>query len=178
MKLEAKGASAELESVKQLKVKMSWTTAADFDLAALYKSKTGDTGLVYFGKLGDLNAFPFIKLDGDAGVGDTGGDNAETLKITQMDSMSEIHLLVWDYEAVKKGEAARFGGSDVKVNIMNDKGENHDVVPTAGEVGNVVIIAKIDNSSPMGAQLVNESKAATLKGFSDSKQLWDVVNQA
>lgn len=174
MELVQKGATAELETVKALKVKMKWTTPVDFDLAVLWKAKDGRHGLVYFGDMGNLNAFPFMKLDKDAGVGDTGGDNAETMKITSLEEMEEIHLLCWDYGAIGKGEAARFSTSDLKINIMSDSGESNDVVAQAGDNGNVCVLAKISNG-PLGATLTNESISGLLKSLTDDGPLWDIV---
>ena len=91
MELTQKGSEANVGGFKQLMVSMKWTTAADFDLAAAYEDKNGKNGLVYFGELGDLNAFPFMQLSGDEGVGDKGGENEETMRITKMDDMKYIH---------------------------------------------------------------------------------------
>jgi len=180
MDIKQKGGAATLESLKQLMVKMSWKTGADFDLAAIYKDKTGKTGMVYFGEKGDLQGYPYMKLSGDAGVGDTvdSGGNEETMRITSLEEMSEVHLVVWDYGAIQKGDKARFAGSDVQVSIVDDKGNTNMVALDTGDVGNVLVLAKIDNTSPIGAQLVNESKVGTLKGLQNSQQLWDIVTAA
>ena len=82
MELKQKGASANLGAFKQLKVSLIWTSAVDLDLMAFYKTKDGRTGGVYSdnyagGSLGDLNAFPFLQLSGDEGVGATGGANQD-----------------------------------------------------------------------------------------------------
>ena len=175
MKIETKGASAELGGMKQCMVSLKWTTAADFDLAALYVKKDGTKGMVYFNELGDLNSFPYMKLSGDEGVGDTGGDNEETMRITQFEEMSHIHIVAWDYGAVTAGTAARFADSDVSVSVMDDNGDDHAVTLDTGDMGNVTVIATIDNSSPMGAKLVNQSTVGTLKGLSDSQQLFDLL---
>ena len=177
MEIKQKGGTADLESLKQLLVKMSWTTPTDFDLAALYETKTGTKGMVYFGEKGDLNALPWMKLSGDAGVGDNtdAGGNEEQMKITQLDDMAKVHLIVWDYGAVGKGDKARFEGSDVKVTIRDDKGNSNEVTLDSGDTGNVLVLATIDNTDPMGAKLVNTSNAGTLKGLNDSSQLWAIA---
>jgi len=175
MQIATKGASAELGGMKACMVSLKWTTAADFDLAALYVKKDGTKGMVYFNDLGNLNAMPFMQLSGDEGVGDTGGDNEETMRIAKFDDMSHIHIIAWDYGAVTNGSAARFKDSDVKVTLMDDSGESHEVTVDTGDLGNVCVLATIDNSSPMGAKLVNESKVGTLKGLSDSQQLFDIL---
>jgi len=175
MELKQKGASAALGSIKQFMVSLKWTTAADFDLAAAYKRKDGTTGLVYFGELGDLNSFPFMQLSGDEGVGDQGGDNEETMRVMKIDDMDLIWILCWDYGAVQEGKPARFKGSDVVVSLTDDTGTNHEVSLDTGDMGNVCLVATIDNSSAMGANFTNTSKAGTLKGLSDLDQLMGIV---
>jgi tellurite resistance protein TerA len=176
MELKQKGSEANVGGFKQLMVTMKWTTAADFDLAAAYEGKDGKQGLIYFGEQGDLNAFPFMQLSGDEGVGDTGGDNEETMRITKLDDMKYVWLLCWDYGKVQDGAPARFGDSDVNLTVMDDKGASHNVNLDTGDMGNVALLATIDNSSPVGAKLVNSSKAGTLKGLKTLQQLMDIIN--
>ena len=176
MDLVQKGATANLPAIKQLLVTLSWSIAADFDLCAVYEAKDGRKGMVYFGDKGDMNAFPYISLDEDAGVGDSGGDNQETMRVVQMDEMDKIHIVCWDYGQVNKGAPARFEGSDVKIAIMDDTGTDHAAILETGTTGNVAIVATLDNSSPMGAKLVNVSKAGTLKELKKLDQLFDIIN--
>lgn len=176
MELVQKGAEANVGGFKQLMVSMKWTTAADFDLAAAYEGKDGKQGLVYFGELGDLNSFPFMQLSGDEGVDDSGGDNEETMRITKLDDMKYVWIICWDYGQVKEGAPARFKDSDVNLSVMDDKGNSHNVVLDTGEMGNVALLATIDNSSPIGAKLVNSSKAGTLKGLKNLEDLMGIIN--
>lgn len=176
MELKQKGSEANVGGFRQLMVSMKWTTAADFDLAAAYEDKQGKQGLVYFGELGDLNAFPFMQLSGDEGVGDKGGENEETMRITKLDDMKYVWILCWDYGKVQEGAPARFKGSDVTLSVMDDKGTTHNVTLDTGDMGNVALIATIDNSSPIGAKLINSSKAGTLKGLKTLQQLIDIIN--
>ncbi|MFV2070709.1 MAG: hypothetical protein ACC645_27380 [Pirellulales bacterium] len=175
MDLKQKGASASLGSIKQFMVSLKWTTAADFDLAAAYQRKDGTNGLVYFGELGDLNAFPFMQLSGDEGVGDAGGDNEETMRVMKIDDMNFIWILCWDYGAVQEGKPARFKGSDVVVTLTDDSGTSHEVSLDTGEMGNVCLVATIDNSGAMGANFINSSKGGTLKGLANLDQLMDII---
>ncbi|GBC59864.1 hypothetical protein DENIS_0805 [Desulfonema ishimotonii] len=176
MDLKQKGSEANVGSFKQLMVSMKWTTAADFDLAAAYETKEGKQGLIYFGEMGDLNGFPFMQLSGDEGVGDQGGDNEETMRITKLDDMKYVWLLCWDYGKVQEGGAARFNDSDVSLTVLDDKGTAHDVLLDTGDMGNVALLATIDNASPIGAKLINSSKAGTLKGLKTLQQLIDIIN--
>jgi uncharacterized protein involved in tellurium resistance len=177
MELKQKGSEANVAGFKQLMVSMKWTTAADFDLAAAYEDKNGKQGLVYFGELGDLNAFPYMQLSGDEGVGDTGGDNEETMRITKLDDMKYVWLLCWDYGKIQDGAPARFKDSDVNLTVLDDKGTSHNVSLDTGDMGNVALLAVIDNSSPVGAKLVNASKAGTLKGLKNLQQLMEIIQE-
>lgn len=176
MELKQKGEEANVGGFNQLMATMKWTTAADFDIAAVYESKDGKQGIIYFGEQGDLNAFPFMQLSGDEGVGDKGGDNEETLRITKLDDMKYVWIMCWDYGKIKEGGAARFKDSDVSLTVMDDKGTSHDVTLDTGDIGNVAILATIDNSSPIGAKLVNSSKAGTLKGLNKLDDLMEIIN--
>ncbi len=176
MELVQKGAEANVGGFKQLMVSMKWTTAADFDLAATYEKKDGKQGIVYFGDLGDLNAFPFMQLSGDEGVDDAGGDNEETMRITKLDDMKYVWILCWDYGQVKNGTPARFKDSDVSLSVIDDKGTSHNITLDTGELGNVALLATIDNASPVGAKLINSSKAGTLKGLNNLQDLMNIIN--
>lgn len=170
MQLTAKGDAANLATsdgvVKQLLVAMKWTTAADFDVGAYWEAKDGKKGLVYFNEKGSLNAFPFIRAEKDAGVGDRGGDNREQMTIAKIPAeMAKVHLIAWDYGSVRRGQAARFTGSDLKLEIVEENGEKHEVTLATGEAGNVLHFATIDNTGAIGAKLVNKSKPSVLKGW-------------
>jgi tellurite resistance protein TerA len=176
MEIKQKGAAANVPRFKQMLVTLKWSVGADFDMAALYEAKDGRKGLVYYGEKGDMNAFPFMQLSGDEGVGDKAGANEEQMRICALDEMKTIHLICWDYTKVQTGEKARFAGSDVQIVCMDDTGTTHNVKLDCGDMGNVCVVATIDNASPLGARLVNTSKAGTLKGLSSTDQLFAVAN--
>lgn len=179
MDLNTKGSSAMLEGgFKQLVCDMTWSTAADFDLAALIEKKDGTQDMCYFGKLGDLNAFPHMKLSGDAGVGDSvdGEGNKETLVIAKMaDEVEAVHLVCWDYGMVQSGNAARFKDGNLHVKIRDDKNVEHDVTYDSGEMGNVAVIATISRGIGDTLNLTNSAACGTLKGLQNAKQILDIV---
>ena len=80
------------------------------------------------------------------------------------------------FRSVKEGAPDRFKDSDVSMNVMDDKGTSHKVDLDTGDMGNVALIATIDNSSAIGAKLINSSKAGTLKGLKKLQQLIDIIN--
>ena len=175
MELKQKGSEANVGGFKQLMVSMKWTTAADFDLASVYEDKSGKYGIVYFGDMGDLNSFPYMQLSGDEGVNDTGGENEETMRIAKLDDMKQVWILCWDYGKVKEGAPARFKDSDVTLTIMDDKGTSHNINLDTGDLGNVALIATIDNTNPIGAKLINSSKASTIESLTNLQQLLNFI---
>ncbi len=175
MHLKQKGQDT-LISLKDLTIKMSWSTAADFDLAVIYKTKSDEKGIVYFGDLGSLEHFPHIQLDKDAGVGDAAGSKQETLNIKHLNDMKYVWLFCWDYGMVKSGQTARFSGSDVNLSLVDREGNQNTVeLDDVVEDGNVCCIATIDNTSPTGAMLINVSRSATLHKLETLNQLFEVV---
>lgn len=177
MELKQKGTQANVGGFKQMMVTMKWTTAADFDLAAVFEDKTGKQGIVYFGELGDLNRFPYMQLSGDEGVDDKGGEKEESMRIAKLEDMKYVWILCWDYGKIQSGSPSRFKDSDVSLSLIDDKGKTYHVTLDTGDMGNVALIATIDNSSPVGATLVNSSKAGTLKGLNNLNQLLDIINK-
>jgi uncharacterized protein involved in tellurium resistance len=167
--LQTKGDAAYI-SVKQLMVTLKWTQDVDLDLMAFYKTKDGRTGGVFSdgypgGSMGSLNSFPFIQLSGDAGVGAKGGDNEEVVRITKLDDMAEVYICTLNYTAASQKQDVAFNAYDGGVVIMDDKGESVAIPLNSSDKGHVAVIAKIDNSSPMGAKLVNENRIVDLGTF-------------
>lgn len=98
------------------------------------------------------------------------------MRITKLDDMKYVWIMCWDYGKVQDGKPARFSDSDVTLSIMDDRGESHNVTLDTGDMGNVALIATIDNSSAIGGKLINSSKAGTLKGLKNLQQLIDIIN--
>lgn len=163
--LKEKDSNAYLSDFSQLMVNMTWTTAQDFDLFAVYETKSGSRNIVYYDTPGDLNDFPYMKLSGDAGVDEQAGDNVESLTIVDLSQMKYVWLCCWDYNKVTSGTPISFGNSDLKIAVMDDTGQNFEVPMASFDNGNVVCIATIDNSSPISTKLHNSSKVSTLRGL-------------
>ncbi|MBI4118206.1 MAG: hypothetical protein HY455_01550 [Parcubacteria group bacterium] len=187
MDLARKGAEAPVDPFKSLAVTMRWTAATDLDLAVLAEPKGGGAPkMFYFGNINKddgqgvvqaLDAPPYIKLSGDAGVGDTkaadGKGNCEELKITSLAPWGKLHIMTWDYGAIGKGEGARFQSSGVTLEVKDDKGTAHKVALSLVGDGlavkeNVCVIATIDNTGAY-PRLVNSSAAALFGGASGKK---------
>ena len=167
--LNQKGQEAYV-SIKQLMVTLKWTAAVDLDLMAFYKAKDGRVGGVFSdaypgGVMGSLNAFPFMELSGDAGVGATGGDNEEVLRITKLDELDEVYICTLNYTDASQKKDASFDAYDGGVVIMDDKGESIAVPLNSSNRGHVAVIAKIDNTGPMGPKLINMNDVMDLGDF-------------
>ncbi|QTA80999.1 Uncharacterized protein dnl_33180 [Desulfonema limicola] len=167
--LKQKGEEAFVP-VKQLMVQLKWTQNVDLDIMAFYKAKDGRTGGVFSdqfpgGDKGDLNAFPFIQLDQDAGVGATGGENEETLRITKLDDMTEVYICTLNYTDASAGKEVSFADYDGRVMVMDDSGSSFEVPLDSTDKGHVVVIAKIDTSNPIGGKLINENRVMALGDF-------------
>jgi len=148
----------------QLLVNLNWTSAIDFDLFAVYETKAGRVGIVYYGDMGDLNRAPFMQLSGDEGRDDQGGDHQETLIISSLAEMRYVWVCSWDYNAVMGGRAGRFDRCDLHMTVVDDKGQYKlPLVDTRS--GNMALVLTIDNSSPVLSKLINSSEVTTLRGL-------------
>ncbi|ELR98534.1 hypothetical protein [Gloeocapsa sp. PCC 73106] len=170
--LKKKGEEAYL-SIKQLVVSLKWQAAVDLDLMAFYKSKDGRVGGVFSdnyagGTMGNLNSFPFIQLSGDAGVGATGGENEEILRVTKLDDMAEIYICALNFTDAFQNRSQSFHNYDAYVLLTDDRGESVAVPLDSQNQGIVAVIAKIDNSGFMGAKLVNENQIMDVGTFQSS----------
>lgn len=170
--LEAKGDTKSLPSIKQLIVTLGWKSNVDLDLMAFYEPKSGEANGVSFKNLGDLNAFPFIKLSGDAGVGESGGDEGdakeEELKIVDLNEIGKLHLVAVNYTDATKNQidsAASFANYDGHIEIKDEQGNVFDVPLTATEVGTVAHIATIDNTSLISATLEMKNEVMQFNQF-------------
>ncbi|MDM8525474.1 hypothetical protein QUF80_19065 [Desulfococcaceae bacterium HSG8] len=172
MELKQKGENAAIGDFSQLKVSLIWTSSVDLDLMAFYKTKDGQVGGVYSdnyagGSLGDLNAFPFIELSGDAGVGAVGGDNCEELRITKLDDFEELHIVAVNFTDASSGSEKVFADYDARVEVLTDKGDSHTVALDSAQSGAVAILCKF-TSTFMGTSLVNNSEVVSFEKFASA----------
>lgn len=193
--LVQKGASAQISNaVRALTITMKWATQTDFDLAAAFMGKDGKIKLAYFGNIDkadgqgfkqDLNAYPFIKLSGDAGVGDSedAGGNEEELKIGSLVDHETVWILGWDYGAISNKEGARFQGSGLSLHVVDDQNASHDVTLSLAEgdlapKANISVIAMIETAADGSKKIVNSSHTGLLEGLTSLDQIMDFVKAA
>lgn len=170
--LNKKGEEAYV-SVKQLIVTLKWTAEVDLDLMAFYQTKDGKEGGVFSdnypgGDLGSLNQFPYIQLSGDEGVGATGGDNQEVLRVSRLDDLATLYVCTINYTDASQKKDSSFSEYDGGITVMDEKGESIGVPLDSPTPGQVAVIAKIDNSGAMGAKLINENRIIDLETFVNS----------
>ncbi len=176
MELKEKDAQAAIGVREQLLATLRWTSAADFDLAAIYEERSGKHGLVYFGEPGALDAFPYMELSGDAAGDEAGGASQETLRIARIDGLRAIWLLCWDYGKVQDGEPAPFRDGGIRLTLTAGN-SRIDVSPVDDPGGNVIVLAALDNIEPAGARLVNIGKVGTLKGLTKLEHLLEIIRR-
>lgn len=164
--LSTSGSSQEVMFAQELTVTLSWYAAVDLDLMAFYRTQSGAVGGVYSsmyaqGGQGDLNAFPHMKLDQDAGVG-AGGDGQEkreTLKIKSLDQITQLYLVAVNFTDASRNQASEFASFDGRVCVTNEKGDEINVVLASKESGAAAVFARIEHSNSLiGPILHNESR--------------------
>lgn len=185
LELKSKGQAANVElsgtAVSQILVDLGWSTPVDLDLMAFIEKKDGSTFALFSDALsqdkktmGDLNAFPFMTLSGDEGIGnkiDTGSENQETIKVAKIDpDIKKIDIVALNYKAAsEKDSNASFNGlsAAVKMTIVDKDNacDQVDVPLAVSDKGVAAHICTIDNSSPIGAQVVNQSSVYDLAGL-------------
>lgn len=180
--------------VKNLHCKLQWTKPVDLDFHAYYspkldvdvpqeekkgifkrlfgsdssasQAKQNKEGLVYFGNRGSKSRFPFIYLDQDAGIGDTGGDNEEKLYFTDL----AYHDYVLIVANIFNKSNASFASYDGKVVLTADNQE-FTVPLTSKEHGSYCVVAYIDNTG-VEPKLINVNKT-----FENKPKISDFINK-
>ncbi|MEM7016084.1 MAG: hypothetical protein AAF512_01940 [Pseudomonadota bacterium] len=168
--LKQKGEKAAIP-VTNFHAKMVWKVAVDLDLYAYYLVKPGmepdktgffaklfgggkekPEGRIFFGRRGNLNKFPWISLDQDAGVGDKGGDNEENIRFAQLELMQHVLIAA----NIFNKPDANFASFDGHVVLAADDQEI-EIPLSSSETGSYCIIAHIDNSGDQ-PMLINVNK--------------------
>lgn len=175
--LKQKNDSVEIP-VKNIIATLSWTVPVDLDLYAFYRTKQtlkpkggflellgfggakpSQEGKVFYMSRGNLKKFPWMQLDKDAGVGDQGGANEENLRIANLDEVEHVLIVANIFNKPN----ANFASYDGRVTIKDDSGGSFEVPLTASSGGNWCIIAHINNTSAVGAKLINVNQVQSAK---------------
>jgi uncharacterized protein involved in tellurium resistance len=155
LELKTKGESAII-AAKNIIATMTWKTSIDLDLYAIYKTKDGNEGRIYFGNKGRLNSAPFIQLDQDAGIGDTGGDNEENVRFADLSNLEHVLIVANIYGKSN----ARFTDYDGHV-IVRGGDNDIDVPLISKDKGSSCIVAHVDNTGVAGPKLINVNQVTT-----------------
>ena len=155
---------------------MNWTTAVDFDIAAVYESKEGQRGLIYFGDLGTENSFPYISLNKDSGIINTDRKKTEDLVINQFNDMASMWLFCWDYQSVEIGKTGNLKNSDVRLLLEKQSGHelNFEIAEKMPNNGNICYFAKVMNTDK-GIDIQEMAVDGLLKGLKSIEQLMALV---
>lgn len=169
MELKQKGTKADIGAFKNIDISLTWTSPVDLDLMAFFKTKDGRVGGVYSenysgGTHGSLDGFPFIELSGDAGIGETGGNNREDLRITRLDDFEELYICALNFTDANSGTGKVFADYDAKVRVLTDRGESHTVSLDSPSPGPVAVLCKF-TSGFISNELINDSEVMPVEEF-------------
>ena len=158
MELKQKGESTILkqkgDANKNYQAILKWTSAVDLDLHCFYKLKDDPNGgKGFFGKMFSSNQegqisfsskgselkAPWIRLDHDSGVGDTGGDNEENMFFSNIDKIENAIIVANIFN--KDTNFSQYKG---KV-IIQGGNTSFEVPLTETQTGSWCVIALIDN---------------------------------
>lgn len=169
MELKQKGQKADIGAFKQIRVSLIWTSPVDLDLMAFYKTKDGRIGGVYSdnyagGSLGNVNKFPFIELSGDEGVGASGGDNSEEMRIMKLDDYESLYICALNFTDASSGSSHVFADYDARVEVVTDHGEKHTVALDSRSPGPVAVLCRFE-AGMITNSLINDSEVLMLDEF-------------
>lgn len=141
--------------LKNLVGTLFWKTKVDLDLHCFYETKDGNKGHISYRDMGSLNRAPFISLDKDSGIGGNvaSGGNEENLRFGDLTNIKHLIICANIYSA--RGKWSDHKGN---VTVKTDDGKGFEVPLTADLPGDWCVIAHVDNTSPMGAELKNINK--------------------
>ncbi|MDR1881841.1 MAG: hypothetical protein LBR26_03550 [Prevotella sp.] len=166
--LKRKGEAAPFTFNERLQIEMVWSSDTDLDLCLFWKTKDGKIGGVFSDgynqnkdDLGSLDKFPFILHMGDAKTPRPGGEENEVIKVKNIDALSELYVIVLNYDAAIDNENVTFSEYSGKVEITTDTGDNFEVPVDDNKAGHVYVVCKIENADA-GKKAINEGRVLTL----------------
>jgi len=181
--LKRKGEAAPFTFNERLQIEMVWSSDTDLDLCLFWKTKDGKEGGVFSDEynqnvddLGSLDKFPFIKHSGDEKTPRPGGESNEQIKVKNIDALSELYVVVVNYDAAIDNKNVTFNEHNGHVEITTDTGDNFEVPVDDARSGHVYVICKIENSDA-GKRAINKGDVLTLgQAFSQIPGFKLIVN--
>ncbi len=139
--------AARIGAFRQMKVSLKWLSAVDLDLMAFYRTVDGRVGGVFSanyagGSMGDLNAFPFMQLSDDAGVGASAGENQEDMLIADLDQLQELWICAINFTDALSEAENFFADYGAQVEVVTDSGEQHVFPLDSEEAGCCAVLCK------------------------------------
>lgn len=166
--LRRKGESAPFTFNEKLQIEMVWSTETDLDLCVFFKTKEGKEGGVFSNEyrqnmddMGTLDTFPFIKHSGDEKIPRPGGESNEQIKVKSIDTLSELFIVVVNYDAAIDNKNVTFNEHKGRIEITTDTGDNFEVPVDDERNGHVYVVCKIENSDT-GKIAINKGEVITL----------------
>jgi len=142
-------------------ITLKWTASVDLDLMAFYKTRDGKEGGIFAsdypgGTLGSLKQFPYMKLHTIRGV-----SYEEVLGISKLDDFLEVYICTVNY----RQKYCCFKYYDAGINVLYEKGNTVGIPITSRDIGEIAVIAKIDNTSFISPKLINQNRVMDLLDF-------------
>lgn len=166
--LKRKGEAAAFTFNERMQIEMVWSSNTDLDLCLFWKTKDGKEGGVFsdgFNQnekdLGSLEEFPFIKHMGDKKTPRPGGEENEQIKVKDISTLSELYVVVLNYDKAIEKIPVTFSEDSGRVEITTDSGDNYEVPVDDSREGHVYLVCKIENESGE-KKAVNKGEVLTL----------------
>jgi len=158
LSIAQKGGEAYI-ALKDLIICLQWATTVQFELAAVYEAKNGQRSWVHNGDVGNLNTFPFMRLN-------TEKNNEKILQINNLSDIKIIKLFCFDKNLVNNKQLLKFKDSDIDLSLTDETKKSVLIEVDSSDIGNICHLATLDNSGIMGAKLINISQINTLNKVS------------
>jgi uncharacterized protein involved in tellurium resistance len=166
--LKRKGQAAPFTFNEKLQIEMVWSSDTDLDLCLFWKTKDGKEGGVFSNEynqnnddLGSLDKFPFIKHSGDEKTPRPGGESNEQIKVKNIDALSELYVVVLNYDKAIDSITSSFSEDSGRVEITTDTGDNFEVPVDDAREGHVYVVCQIENTDA-GKKAINKGEVLTL----------------
>ncbi len=166
--LKRKGESAPFTFNERLQIEMIWSSDTDLDLCLFWKTQDGKIGGVFSDEynqniedLGHLDKYPFIQHMGDNKTPKPGGEENEVVKIKSIETLSELYVVVLNYDKAIENAPVTFSQDSGRVEITTDTGDNLEVLVDSEESGHVYLICKIENKEGV-KKAINERRVMSL----------------
>ncbi|GHU60220.1 hypothetical protein FACS189411_17590 [Bacteroidia bacterium] len=166
--LKRKGETAPFTFNERLQIELVWSSETDLDLCLFWKTKNGEEGGVFSNEyrqniedLGSLIKFPFILHMGDKKTPRPGGESNEQIKVKSIDTLSELYVVVLNYDAAIDNQNVTFNEHSGRIEITTDTGDNYEVPVDDDRAGHVYVVCKIENTDA-GKKAINKGEILTL----------------